>query len=584
MRTPRLLAGLTLLLRLAIAGTTGGPLFAAEYFVDQHHPAADDTGAGTADQPFKTISRAVRTLTAGDTVTLRTGIYREAVVLAASGAAGRPILLQAEPGAHVTLTGADVLRDWPPDAAGRLSLPWPHQSPLHPNNARHALIGRSEQVFVDRYPLFQVASAAAVVAGTFCAEAGRLTLQLPYAANPKAPPLIEASVRTELLRVTGRHVVVRGLHFRFAANRAQQAMAVFAGAHGLVEDCVFERANSIGASFRAEDIQVRRCAFLDNGQLGFSAHRAHQLRLSDCLVRGNNTKNFDRGWEAGGNKLVLCRGVLLEHCQFVENRGLGAWFDIGNEACTVRHCLFADNETAGLFYEISFGLHAHDNVFVGNGHGADKGSWGADGGIALSSSPDCVVERNLLVGNKEGFQWREQLRTTPRLAGGAEVAVWNHDAIVRHNFYAYNQLQVGGYFDVADERHWPAAQQSGRSEGRRASADLAADYQAREGQAQPGGLSLEQLKISMTENLFAQRPGQPSLRWGVPWKRHVVFADPARIARELPGLERGSRLVEAPFAHAAARDFRLPADHPAIVGGCYPTGEVPGVRLGILQP
>lgn len=577
MRAP----GLSLLLAAAVS-MFGQAAFAAAYFVDQHHPAARDDGAGSTDRPFHTIGRAVRALTAGDTVTIRTGTYRESIAVPASGAPGQPIIIQAEAGAQVTLTGANPLRDLKPDAAGRLALPWPHKFPVHPNNPRHVLIGRCEQVFVERYPLFQVASAAAVVPGTFCAEPGRLTLHLPYAAGKKSAPLIEASVRAELLRVTGRHVVVRGLRFRFAANRAQQAMAVFSGAHGIIEDCVFERANGIGASFRAEGIQVRRCSFLENGQLGFSANRAHGLLLSECLVRGNNTKNFDRNWEAGGDKLVLCRGVVIERCQFVENRGFGVWFDIGNEAGTVRHCLFADNENAGLFYEISFGLHAHDNVFVGNGHVADRGAWGADGGIALSSSPGCVIERNLLVGNKEGLQLREQLRTTAVLAGGPEVAVWNHDQIVRRNFYAYNQLQVGGYFDVADERHWPAARQAGRGETQRATDDFAADYQARAAKGHPVGLSLEQLKIALTENLFAQHPGQASLRWGVPWKRNAVLADLAQVTRELPELEHGSRQVDAPFAAPAARDFRLPATHPALVQGCYPQGSVPGVQLGAI--
>lgn len=557
-----------------------GPIFAADFTVDQHHPMADDAGAGAPDRPFKTIGRAVRSLAAGDTVSIRTGIYREALVIAGSGEPGRPIVIQAEAGAQVIVTGADVLREMKPDASGRLTAPWPHAFSVHPSDPRHALIGRCEQVMIDRYPLQQVTDASALGPGMFCAEKGQLTLQLPYPPGKNSPPLIEASVRPEVLRVTGRHVTLRGIRFRYAANGAQQGMAVFAGVGDVIEDCVFERSNGVGAAFRAPGIHVRRCSFLENGQLGFSANQAHDLVVSECVVRGNNTKNFSRDWEAGGNKLVLCRGVVLERCQFVENRGFGAWFDIGNEDCTVHHCLFADNEDAGLFYEISFGLHAHDNVFVGNGLVAGKGSWGADGGIAVSSSPGCVIERNLMVGNKDGFQFREQRRTTRVLKGGPEIAVWNHDEIVRRNFYAFNQLQVGGYFDVDDERHWPAAAQKGKPERGRAAADLAADYQARDGQGQPVALSLEKLKLTMADNLFARRPGQSSVRWGVPWKRHTVYSELSRVPAELAGLEHGSREVEAPFANAAARDFRLPANHPALVNRCYPEGDVPGVRLG----
>ena len=140
--------------------------------------------------------------------------------------------------------------------------------------------------------------------------------------------------------------------------------------------------------------------------------------MTGCTVRNNNTKGFDRGWEAGGDKICLTRGAILENSIFVDNRGNGIWFDIGNEDCEVRNCLIANNEDAGIFYEISYGLHAHDNVIVGNGFAFTPGAWGATAGISLSSSPGCTIERNLILGNKEGFNFREQSRSTPRIDNG----------------------------------------------------------------------------------------------------------------------------------------------------------------------
>src|SRR5262249_28912764 len=157
-------------------------------------------------------------------------------------------------------------------------------------------------------------------------------------------------------------------------------------------DCAFESTNSSGATFAARGLAVRRCVFRDNGQLGFGAARAHDLLFSECVVRENNVKGFSRGWEAGGEKLVLCRNVVIERSQFLNNRGNGIWFDIGNENCAVRNCLIADNDDAWIFYEISFGLHAHDNVIVGNGFRETPGSWGAGAGISISSSPGCLIE------------------------------------------------------------------------------------------------------------------------------------------------------------------------------------------------
>ena len=121
---------------------------------------------------------------------------------------------------------------------------------------------------------------------------------------------------------------------------------------------------------------MRRCVFADNGQQGFTASHAHRLRFDGCTVERNNVKNYPRGWEAGGDKLAFTHGAILENSRFLKNHGSGVWFDISNVDCTVRNCLIADNEDAGIFYEISYCLHAHDNVVVGNGLANTAGGLG----------------------------------------------------------------------------------------------------------------------------------------------------------------------------------------------------------------
>ncbi|MDQ3812601.1 MAG: right-handed parallel beta-helix repeat-containing protein, partial [Armatimonadota bacterium] len=257
-------------------------------------------------------------------------------------------------------------------------------------------------------------------------------------------------------------------------------------------------------------------------------------------------------------------------------------------ANTVRHCLIADNEEAGIFYEISYGLYAQDNVIIGNGFGAGGGSWGAAAGIALSSSPDCIIERNLLIGNKEGFNFREQGRKTPRIGqpkGAPEVWVWNHDQIIRHNVIAYNRdAQTWGWFDVADERHWPQAMQvtGGKGEGqdKRPAADIAAEYKEKES-AGLAGLSLEKLNITFANNLYARDEGQGLFNWGTSWRRHVYYDDLDAARRQLK-LEEGSIIARFFFMDYLTRDFRVPPDSPALKIGAYPRGEVPGVQLGVL--
>ncbi len=353
-------------------------------------PGADDANPGSDRKPLRTISRAAALVQPGDVVRIHSGVYREKVVVARSGTTEQPIRFEAAPGATVIITGADLLTGWSKDKAGIYSIPWPYR--LFQGDGHNP--GGAEQVFLAGALLRKVSTLNELSEGTFFVDLQRKRLHLRSSRNPNEIHVerpIESSTRSEAWIVTGSHVHTCGLWFRYAANIAQQAMAQFHGNHDLAEDCTFEWSNSTGALFAANDITVRRCVFEDNGQQGFTANHAHRLHFDGCTVQRNNVKNYPRGWEAGGDKIVLTRDAVLENSPFLKNHGSGVWFDIGNVDCTVHNCLIADNEDAGIFYEISYGLHAHDNVVIGNGLAKTEGAWGANGGICLSSSPGCLI-------------------------------------------------------------------------------------------------------------------------------------------------------------------------------------------------
>jgi parallel beta-helix repeat protein len=522
-----------------------------------------------------TIGKGAPHLGPGDTLLVHGGVYREQVTIDQSGTAQQPIMIRAAEGESVTLTGADRITDWTltPGSDRVYSTPWPHKfvawnkNYTHPNDDYHLLIGRCEQVFINGYPLRQVLERDKLGRGAFFADLEAQRLHVQPADNQeitKNKALVEASTRDQILRVKGSYLVIKGLRFRYAANRAQQGAAQFSGDHITVEDCTFEYTNASGATFAGKDMVVRNCTFAHNGQLGFGANHAHNLLLTGCTVRNNNTKGFDRGWEAGGDKICLTRGAILEDSVFAENRGNGIWFDIGNEDCQVRNCLIANNENAGIFYEISYGLHAHDNVIVGNGFAFTPGAWGAAAGISLSSSPSCTIERNLILGNKEGFNFREQSRSTPRIENRKSEPVWNHDQIVRHNVLAYNRdAQVWGWFDVSDERHWPKSMQAAQKS------------------PQQMGLSLEDLHLAFEDNLYCPGPGQDLFHWGVTWKKNKRYEDLDEVRKHLSIDQRGE-VAEFHVEDYAKLDLRVPAGSPAVKMDCYPRGSVPNVRLGTL--
>jgi len=555
--------GLVLMLGLSFCAAAEGKTW---------HVSGETLAGIEQQEQARTIGQAAALAEPGDTVIIHGGIYREAVVIEKSGLPDNAITFQAAAGAGVIMTGADHISEWT-EVKGDdriYSTPWPHkfitwnQNNTHPDDDYHRLIGRCEQVFINGYSLRQVLERDKLARGTFYADLNGKRLYVWNYDNQDVSSgkvTVEASVRDRILTVKGDYVTIKGIRFRYAANRAQRGAVEFSGNHLSVEDCFFEYTNAGGAAFGGEDVTVRRCTFQYNGQLGFGAVRSHGLRMTGCTVRNNNIKGFNRGWEAGGNKICLTRGVVLENSTFTENRGNGIWFDIGNEDCTVRNCLIAFNEDAGIFYEISYGLHAHDNVIVGNGLADTAGAWGASAGISISSSPDCLIERNLLVGNKEGFNFREQTRSTPRIDDRKSVPVWNHDHIIRNNVIALNRdAQTWGWFDIPDNRHWPA----------------------KAGDSNADGLSLEKLALTLRDNLYFAAPGAELFNWGVAWKENKRYQSLEQVQEEL-GLEQGSMLTEFTVNDFSALDFRVPADSPAVKMRCYPQGKIPGVQLGILE-
>jgi hypothetical protein len=582
-------------LTLCLWGALAVSLEAATFEVAQRDPRANDDGPGSPEQPWKTLKTAAQHATTGDRVIIRDGEYRESVKITANGREDAPICFEAAAGAHVVITGADRITHWSrlEGEAAIYRVPWPYRfntwskTMAHPDDEYHRLIGRCEQVAVEGYLMSQVLVSNQLAPGTFYADISNQTLFVwDRGSRDLNSVFAEASTRQELLSVEGDYVEWRGVTFRWAANTAQHGAVVLSGRHDRLQDCVIECMNASGATFQAPNQVVRSCVFRDNGQLGFGANGAHELLMSECLVENNNIKGFDRGWEAGGDKLVLCRGAVLERSRFVRNRGCGIWFDIGNENCTVRQCLIADNEDSGIFDEISYGLHAEDNVIVGNGFAATRGAWGAQAGIVLSSSPESIVERNLLFGNREGFNFREQSRTTPRIGGKKEVAVWNHDENIRHNLIARNRdAQVWGWFDMPDGRHWPADDGLGKTSNESSSAappaDIAGPYKAGDATTRSNLPRLVDLHLHFEDNVYFAAPGESWFQWGVTWNRHRSYSSLEEFQRDLNVDVRGI-VFDPGFANPTGWDFRLDRRSFGRCRESYPRGNVPGVLLGPL--
>jgi len=106
---------------IAAALATALPMVAAyagEVWVDQKAAAG---GRGSAEVPYATIMEAVKAARPGDTITIRQGVYREAVTLGVSGTPERPTVLRAAAGQRVVVSGFAPITGWKSEGDGLYS-------------------------------------------------------------------------------------------------------------------------------------------------------------------------------------------------------------------------------------------------------------------------------------------------------------------------------------------------------------------------------------------------------------------------------------------------------------------------------
>lgn len=81
----------------------------------EYHVAVtgNDKGCGSAQEPFRTISKAAQTAQAGDVITVHEGVYREWVKPTRGGKSdSERITYQAAPGEHVVIKGSEKVEKW----------------------------------------------------------------------------------------------------------------------------------------------------------------------------------------------------------------------------------------------------------------------------------------------------------------------------------------------------------------------------------------------------------------------------------------------------------------------------------------
>lgn len=420
---------------------------AATLRVDPADPRANDERPGKTALPFRTIAAAVRQLRAGDTLSIAAGTYRETIDLR-SRPDLRGITIEGDRERPASIRGSDVVEGW--ERVG---------DSLY---ARRHWSTPTQQLFIDGVPLQQVGGtvfggfpddprhrfakllaagggiwpgrvsgdAHSMPPGSFHYDARSATLYL----RPKVPSLdgrvVEASVRPYVLIGAGlSDVVVRDLSFTHSNTTAvSQAGAVtLAGSQITLDRLQVTRMDGncvdvTGQAVIVQDIVASAC-----GMVGLKV-RGKGNRIVRNVLSHNNTRGFNKWWEAGGAKFVGDGGLSgseVANNVVHSNHGDGLWFDWKNSDNRVHDNLVAYNEGMGIHYEASEGARISDNIVFGNGQR----------GIYLPNSSRSTLEGNLVFANGlEGIAIVDERRAA---ANGPPEFVPRGNS-VRRNVIAWN--------------------------------------------------------------------------------------------------------------------------------------------------
>ena len=596
----------TLTLLTALLLVPPAALHAADFHVATN---GSDTNSGTQDKPFKTIAAGVAGLKAGDTLLVGPGVYRETIKVTSSGAPGQPITIAAEKKGTVTIRGSALVTGWRRSEENSkmfIHEGWDKyfgkwdESLVKGGDQFKAKFGDPKttqtmafnQVFVNGTLIREVACPAKREAGTFYIDKEKKQIQL-WLANDADPNQcsVEVTDRDVLLQVMNvSHLHVKGLKFEHCANgmMGQAAVLFRGGRNNLIEDCVVQYTAMVGLTMNGDNHVVRRCVMNHNGQQGFACNNSENVLIEDSETSFNNLipwKQVSPAFKSGGFKVQSSHKVKFLRHTAISNYGPGFWFDVSNDDCEAANCYAAGNR-AGILNEISFRIHVHDSVFVNNN---------PNNGISIAESPSNVIERNIIIDNGCGVYFRDMLRSTPevsivngRSVKGKNAPIWNHDEVVRQNIFLNNaRAQINfGVQGINEKRQVPQrllGSQKLTEQGKKFARDemtkLGEDYVDKHGvtlSMQPKGLYLEKLNFVINGNVYWSGGKGPLMQWDF-----LLIYENLEDVRAGEGFEKDGVVLDPQFADWKNLDLRVPSDSPLLKSGCYPQGEVPGVKLGI---
>lgn len=442
------------LINAIILLTFSGLAQAATYYVS---PIGSDSYNGTSlSTPFQTIQRAANVVNPGDTVYVRSGVYREQVKLASSGTLHQRITFQAYADEQPIIDGSKPVGSWT-QYSGQI-----YQTSVTVN---------VDPVVIDDTILDHVDNIQQMIEGSFYQTGNVLYVWCPGGGSPMSRSVgiikdFDSWNEPGLVIITGSHISFSGFTVRYGSGAG---------------------INCTGDSVRVENCNVKFLVFQ-----GISIENGWNCEVKGCIVHDSGLMNWPRderleGWPialsffSGGNGKIIANHIFRNH-----GEGIGTFGGSGNPGTNgleITDNISYDNWSVNIWIDHGTDVVVDRNlVYVSGNQPSPNERWSLPAGILCAEESnygnpgdlrDGIITNNIVIGCGLGFGFGKWSDNTSGLKnfivanntfvnnvhGGIGVDEGNHNGSVFKNNIIYqnegNLLRVESPADtVFDHNCW----------------------------------------------------------------------------------------------------------------------------------
>ena len=443
---------------------------ARTYYVSK---SGNDKNKGTKVFPFLTISKGAEVATAGDTVFVYEGTYRERVAPVRGGLEGKPIVYMGEPNKNVIIKGSDLWKPkWNklstsiyyavpdenmfnddcyrdnknPFKVASSSTPYQREGKAEINfgyKGDSTIVYTIGQVFVDGKMLIQQPFLSELKenenAWFYDTKSGNIYIH--FSDDSPESKIVEITTRRRIFAPHKRqlgYITVQGFVMEHCGNQYpanfwelkhpewQQAGALGtrSGHHWVIKNNIIRFANGVGIDFGGEGNPKCDLETGENGNAGSSRYH---------VIDSNHiTDNGASGTAAYGPEHITFINNLVERNVNLKFRGNKRWESAAVKMHSPNHSVIAHNLLSnnygkwGLWLDQGGGkdTQVHANLIIGSEVGFDQE-------IGTPYADKLIFDNNILVNNKTGVACRESGGITAihnLILGCADAGVKNHVA------------------------------------------------------------------------------------------------------------------------------------------------------------